>query len=190
MADDKPKVSPSKYWLNFGWEILKIVIISLAIIIPIRYFLIQPFFVKGASMEPNFLDGDYLIIDEISYRFESPERSDVIIFRYPLDPSQFFIKRVIGLPGETIKIKDGKITIYNQETAKEGIVLDESSYVDNVYTPGDLEITLKSNEYFVLGDNRRASSDSRKWGALPRKYIIGQAWVRAWPVYRLGVVGE
>jgi len=184
---EKPKILPSKYWLNFIWEVLKIVIISLAIILPIRYFLIQPFFVKGASMEPNFLDGDYLIIDEISYRFENPERGDVIIFRYPLDPSEFFIKRIIGLPGEEVKIQDGEVIIV--ASGKE-IVLDESVYLDNVYTPGNLEISLKSNEYFVLGDNRRASSDSRKWGPVPDKYIIGQAWVRAWPIYRFGVIGE
>ncbi|MFZ5559526.1 MAG: signal peptidase I, partial [Patescibacteria group bacterium] len=184
------KVSLSKYWLNFCWEILKIVIISLAIIIPIRYFLIQPFFVKGASMEPNFLDGDYLIINEISYRFEEPERGDVVIFRYPLDPSEFFIKRIVGLPGEIVKIEDGKVVIYNKEVSDKNIILDESGYLDNIYTPGSLEITLKDNEYFVLGDNRRASSDSRKWGPVPRKYIIGEAWLRAWPFYRLGVLGE
>ena len=185
---EKLKVSAVKYWLNFFWEILKIVIISLAIIVPIRYFLIQPFFVKGASMEPNFLDGDYLIINEISYRFEKPQRGDVVIFRYPLDPSQYFIKRIVGLPNEIIKIEDGRVIIYNKEISDEGIILDESVYLDNMYTPGNLEITLKDNEYFVLGDNRRASSDSRKWGAVPRKYIIGEAWLRAWPFYRAGVV--
>ena len=190
MAENKLKVSSSKYWLNFVWEILKIVIISLAIIIPIRYFLIQPFFVKGASMEPSYLDGDYLIIDEISYRFEKPERGDVVIFRYPLDSSQFFIKRIIGLPGETVEIKDGKVFIYNQEVPDKKITLDESAYLDDVYTQGNLEITLKADEYFVLGDNRRASSDSRKWGAVPRKNILGQTWLRAWPVSRLGVLGD
>jgi len=190
MAENKLKVSSSKYWLNFVWEILKIVIISLAIIIPIRYFLIQPFFVKGASMEPSYLDGDYLIIDEISYRFEKPERGDVVIFRYPLDPSQFFIKRIIGLPGETVEIKDGKVFIYNQEVPDKKIALDESAYLDDVYTQGNLEITLKADEYFVLGDNRRASSDSRKWGAVPKKNILGQTWLRAWPVSRLGVLGD
>ena len=184
----KPKVLRTKYWLNFIWEILKIVIISLAIIIPIRYFLIQPFFVNGASMEPNFVDGEYLIVDEITYRFEKPERGDVIIFRYPLDPSQFFIKRIIGLPGETVKIVDGSIFIYNKETNPQEIELDESGYLNNIYTPGNIETTLKDSEYFVLGDNRRASSDSRKWGAIPKRYIIGEAWLRAWPVNRAGVV--
>jgi len=187
---DKPKISQTKYWLNFVWEILKIVIISLAIIIPIRYFLIQPFFVNGASMEPNFFDGEYLIVDEITYRLEKPERGDVIIFRYPLDPSQFFIKRIIGLPGETIKINDGKIFVYNKDIVPQEIELDESDYLNNIYTPGNIETTLKDNEYFVLGDNRRASSDSRKWGTVPKRYIIGEAWLRAWPVSRAGVVKD
>ena len=185
---NKPKISGIRYWVNFVWEILKIVIISLAIIIPIRYFLIQPFFVNGASMEPNFLDGDYLIIDEISYRFDKPERGDVIIFRYPLDPSQFFIKRIIGLPSETVKIEEGKIII--KDISEKTFVLDESKYLSDAYTAGNIELELEDNEYFVLGDNRQSSSDSRKWGELNRKNIIGQAWIRAWPFNRLGVVNN
>jgi len=188
MAEEKKqKLSGLKYWLDFVWEITKIVIISLAIIIPIRYFLIQPFFVQGASMEPNFLDGDYLIVDEISYRFEVPQRGDVIIFRYPLDQSEFFIKRVIGLPGETIKIQDGRVFIYNQENPQ-GVILNEAQYLPDVYTAGDMEIVLKAGEYFVLGDNRGSSSDSRRWGVLPQNLIIGKAWIRAWPVSRVKVL--
>lgn len=185
--EKKTKVSGFKYWLGFVWEILKIVVISLAIVVPIRYFLIQPFYVQGASMEPNFLDGDYLIVDEISYRFENPQRGDVVIFKYPLDPSQFFIKRIIGLPGETVKIEEGRIFISgNDETKK--IILNESDYLRDVYTAGGLEVSLKDGEYFVLGDNRGSSSDSRKWGTLPKGLIIGRAWVRAWPFNRLEVL--
>jgi len=188
MNEGKMKISGIKYTLNFVWEILKIVIIALAIIIPIRYFLIQPFFVNGASMDPNFLDGDYLIIDEISYRFNEPQRSDVIVFRYPLDPSQFFIKRVIGLPNETIKIEDGKIFIYSEDTLDERIILDESAYLEDSYTPGNLEITLGNNEYFVLGDNRRYSVDSRFFGLIPRQNITGKVIKICWPPRRMGVV--
>jgi signal peptidase I len=183
MEENKPKISGFKYWLDFTWEILKIVIISLAIIVPIRYFLIQPFFVKGASMEPNFLDGDYLIIDEISYRFEAPQRGEVIIFRYPLDPSQFFIKRVIGLPKENVKVQDGEVFI-------NGNMLDESKYLQGVETAGNVEVKLGDDEYFVLGDNRNASSDSRKWGEVDKKFIIGRAWLRAWPFNRLGALNK
>jgi signal peptidase I len=170
-----------KKFLIFIWEIAKIVIISLAIIIPIRYYLIQPFFVRGASMEPNFDNGQYLVIDEISYRFEEPARGEVVVFKYPLDPSQYYIKRIIGLPGETVEIKDGQVFIYNQEFPQ-GMVLDESAYLpEGKITRGELRVKLNQGEYFVLGDNRQASSDSRQWGALSREYIIGRVWLRAWP---------
>src|SRR3989339_174157 len=97
----------------FVFEVIKVVLISLAIIIPVRYFLIQPFYVKGASMEPNFFDHEYLIINEIGYRLAKPQRGDIVVFRYPKDPRQYFIKRVIGLPGETMRIKDGKVFVIN-----------------------------------------------------------------------------
>ena len=187
IEENKTKVSGFKYWLNFVWEILKIVVISLAIVVPIRYFLIQPFYVQGASMEPNFLDGDYLIVDEISYRLESPQRGDVVIFKYPLDPSQFFIKRIIGLPGEIVKIEDGRVFVSGEEGEKE-VILNESDYLRDAYTAGGMEIVLKEGEYFVLGDNRGSSSDSRKWGILSRNLIIGRAWIRAWPFDRLRIL--
>lgn len=166
---------------RFIWEIVKVVVISSAIVIPIRYFLIQPFFVRGSSMEPNFDNGQYLVINEISYRFDDPERGDVIVFRYPMDPKQYYIKRIIGLPGETVEIKNGKVFIYNDEFL-EGTVLDESLYLDsNTLTLRNTHIELGKEEYFVLGDNRAASSDSRQWGSLDSDYIIGCVWLRAWP---------
>src|SRR3989344_8898539 len=103
ISEQAPQSSRNEL-LAFVWETIKVVVISLAIILPIRYYLVQPFFVKGASMEPSFEDGDYLLINEISYRFSAPERGDVIVFRYPKDRSQFFIKRIVGLPGETVEI--------------------------------------------------------------------------------------
>ncbi len=171
----------------FIWETLKIVIISLAIIIPIRYFLIQPFFVRGASMEPNFLDGDYLIIDELSYHLRKPVRDEVIVFRYPLDKREFFIKRIIGLPGETIQIQGGKIYIFNTQYPQ-GLALNESVYLpSDEFTGGDLKMKLDPDEYFVLGDNRGASSDSRRWGVLHSDLIIGKVLVRAFPFNRFKV---
>ena len=166
--------------LAFIWETVKVVVISLAIILPIRYYLVQPFFVKGASMEPNFEDGDYLLVDELSYRFSAPDRGDVIIFRYPLDPSQFFIKRIIGLPEETIRIKDDTVTIYNKDEP-EGFVLDESYLASEQRTIGDSVVRIDNNEYFVLGDNRLESSDSRRWGAVNKSLITGKAFLRPWP---------
>jgi len=166
---------------SFVWETAKIVLIALVIIIPIRYYLIQPFFVRGASMEPNFSNGQYLVIDELSYRFEDPARGDVIVFKYPLNPSQYFIKRIIGLPGEEVKIRDGQVFIYDVDFAQE-VTLDESSYLSGeTFTLGQVNFSLGEREYFVLGDNRQSSSDSRRWGALPQDNIVGRVWLRAWP---------
>jgi signal peptidase I len=166
-----------KDFLNFFWEITKVVILALLIVLPIRYFLFQPFIVKGQSMEPNFHTGDYLIVDEISYRFSDPKRGDVIVFKYPLQPNQRYIKRVIGLPGEKVEIKNGLVFI-------NGNPLDESSYLSQkLFTDekGFHEIILEKDQYFVLGDNRISSSDSRVWGVVPRDKIIGKVFVRIWP---------
>lgn len=171
----------------FFLELIKIVVISLAIIIPVRYYLIQPFIVRGSSMEPNFSDGQYLIIDEISYRFQDPKRGDVVVFKYPKDTSQYYIKRIIGLPLETVEISGGEITIYNNHYP-EGIKILESYLILNHETPGDIKISVPYNEYFVLGDNRRASSDSRVWGLLPRQDIVGKAWISGWPPERFGMI--
>lgn len=167
---------------DFSLETIKIVVISLIVIVAIRTYVMQPFFVSGKSMEPNFHDGDYLIVDEISYRLDEPKRGDVIIFRYPKNTKEFFIKRIIGLPGERVEIEDSRITIYNNEN-QEGIMLDEDIYIPlDTKTTGSYNTILKNNEYYVLGDNRNASADSRIWGVLEEHFIVGKAWVRAWPV--------
>ena len=166
----------------FFWEIIKIVAVAALIAIPIRYFLFQPFFVKGQSMEPNFISGDYLIIDEISYRFKEPKRGEVIVFKYPEDPSQRFIKRIIGLPGEIIEIKNGVIKIYGQGSQDSYLILDESDYLSYSFKSEEkLRYILAEDEYFVLGDNRFVSFDSRKFGPLTRDKIIGKVLFRAWP---------
>jgi signal peptidase I len=170
----------------FIWETLKIVVLALLIVIPIRYFLFQPFFVRGQSMEPNFENGDYLIIDELSYRFEGPKRGEVVVFRYPYNRSQTYIKRIIGLPGEMIEIQDNKVIIYSEGKAE---VLDETVYLSpDIQTTGEIRIRLDENEYFVLGDNRAVSSDSRKWGPLKKGDIIGKVSIRAWPLTALAKV--
>jgi len=168
----------------FILEVVQIVAISAAIIVPIRYFLIQPFYVKGASMEPNFYDHEYLIIDELSYRFREPERGEIVVFRYPNDPSQFFIKRVIGLPGETVEITNGSILLSNEEHPN-GIILKES-YITEKQTSGKERTTLGENEYYLLGDHRDASMDSRSFGSVKRSSLIGRVWVRGLPLSRLG----
>lgn len=168
-----------KSFFSFIWETAKIIIIALLIVVPIRYFVFQPFFVKGQSMDPNFENGDYLIVDEFSYRFRAPERGEVIVFKYPNDLSQRYIKRIIGLPGETVEIQGGEITILNA-SGKE--VLNEKYLSSSIMTLGDMKTTLGQNDYFVLGDNRAASSDSRRWGLLPKEDIIGRVLLRAWPL--------
>lgn len=169
----------------FFWEIVKIVILAVIIIVPVRYFVIQPFFVRGASMEPNFFDGEYLVIDELSYRWRQPRRGEVIVFRYPSNHEQFFIKRIIGVPGDAVRLTGGQVIIQNP-TYQQGVVLDESPYLSGgVRTNGQHAVTLRAGEYFVLGDNRMASSDSRQWGVLTEDEIVGRAWLRAWPPTRL-----
>jgi signal peptidase I len=175
------------------WEIFKFFLLALIIVAPIRFFIAQPFIVQGKSMSPTFETGQYLIIDEITYKFEEPKRGDVIVLRYPKDTTKFFIKRVIGLPGETLTITDGMISI----TSKDGetIVLDEP-YITFPKTDraDNMTITLKDNpesdtndEYFVMGDNRAASLDSRVWGTLPERLIVGRALVRLFPFSLIGL---
>lgn len=175
---------------DFVGELLHVVVISLAIILPIRYFLVQPFYVKGASMEPNFHDHEYLIINEIGYRFGEPKRGDVVVLRYPNDPRQFFIKRVIGLPGERVVVSGGAVTIYNDEHP-DGWRLDESAYLpEGRITTGNEDVTLDSDTYYVFGDNRAASLDSRTFGGVNRKFIVGKVWFRGWPPEKLAVFSD
>lgn len=164
-------------------DVLKYVAIALLIVLPLRLFVAQPFIVSGESMYPTFQNGNYLIVDELTYRTRAPERGEVIVFRYPNDPSRFFIKRIIGLPGETIILKGTKMTIEN-ETHPDGFTLNEP-YAASFPNMGNKTVTLGADEYFVMGDNRPASSDSRIWGPLPRNLIIGRALVRLFPVKEL-----
>ena len=173
-----------------AWEIFKILLISFVIVIPIRYFIVQPFIVRGASMEPTFMDREYLIIDEASYYFREPARGESIVFRYPRDPRQYFIKRIIGLPGERVEISEGKVKIYNVEHPT-GFVLEEPylSEMNRETRPAE-NVQLGKDDYFVMGDNRIASSDSRVWGTLKREYITGRTLLRAWPLGRFGSVSS
>ncbi len=167
----------------FVLEIAQIALLALAIILPVRYFLIQPFIVKGASMEPNFYDSEYLIIDELTFHFRNPERGEIIVFRPPQHDDQYYIKRVIGLPGETVEVRNGTITVFNTEVPN-GFSLHES-YISEV-TEGRDRRTLGTDEYYVMGDNRDASLDSRYFGAVPRDHFIGRVWVRGLPFDRAG----
>ena len=188
---------------GFILEIIKIIALAFIIIVPIRVFLFQPFFVQGSSMEPNFEDGQYLIVNELGYKetdlnigsnnlfavkpFKEAARQSVVVFRYPLDQSKFFIKRVIGLPGETVQIKDNQVIIFNKQHPN-GFVLNESAYLSSdVITNQDQTVQLGPDQYFVMGDNREFSSDSRAWGPVPVSDLIGEVELRAWPLNKISV---
>ncbi|MFA5126706.1 MAG: signal peptidase I [Patescibacteria group bacterium] len=174
--DDGPSMSVAKKAGSLVFEIVKVVFISLAIILPIRYFLVQPFYVQGASMEQNFYDKEYLIINEISYRFETPKRGEVVILKDPEDRKVYFIKRVIGLPGDKLEIKQGRVYV-NDELLEETYI---QNFSNDYYGP----VNLKYDEYFVMGDNRNNSYDSRRLGPIKRGDIIGKVWLRVWPFDR------
>ena len=178
-----------KKFLSFIWETLKMQIVSLAIILPIRYFLVEPFYVKGASMEPNFHDHEYLIIDRLDYRIHAPKRGDVIVFRYPNDPREYYIKRVIGLPGETVEIKDDGVYVYNADN-ENGWKLPEKYLPDDLSTiptnPAYTKYKLSDSQYYVLGDNRTASQDSRVFGPVNKSFVIGRVVFRGLPVDKFG----
>lgn len=173
----------------FFIELIKLALFAVVTIFLVRYFLFKPFYVKGASMEPNFFDREYLIIDEVSYRLTEPRRGDVVVFRYPVNRKEFFLKRVIGLPGERVKIKDGQIIIYNQENP-EGMVLNESYLPTDLKSRPDTNVNLKPDEFFVMGDNRNSSFDSRFFGPVKESDLVGRVWLRGWPFNRAKVFSE
>jgi len=173
--------SPTKFqkFMRDGWDLLKFAVIALAIVIPIRMWIAQPFVVSGESMLPTFHNGEYLIVDEISYILGNVKRGDVVVFRYPGDTKRFFIKRIIGLPNEKISINNNEVTITNKDHPN-GFKMTEPYINEKVYTGSEYE--TKDGEYFVMGDNRNRSSDSRYWGILPDKLLIGRAFLRLLPV--------
>lgn len=183
--EDMEKENKEEVQKENPWEFVRFAIIAIIIVIPIRIFIAQPFIVSGASMSPTFENGDYLIVDEISYRVKNPKRFDVIIFRYPNDNKKFFIKRIIGLPNEKINIEGSIVTIINNEYPN-GLIL-EQPYVKNK-SSNNIYYELEKNEYFVMGDNRSASSDSRYWGALKENLIIGKAFLRLLPINNIDLL--
>ncbi len=178
---DEPKESTGQSI----WEFVRFAIIAVIIVIPIRVFIAQPFIVSGSSMFPTFENGQYLVVDEISYRLGYIKRDDVVVFRYPNDTTKFFIKRIIGLPNEIVDIKGNDVYITNKEHP-EGLKLDQP-YVKNE-SSNETHFELKGDEYFVMGDNRSASSDSRYWGAVPRNLMVGRAFLRLLPVNKVSVL--
>ncbi|PIR45053.1 MAG: signal peptidase I [Candidatus Vogelbacteria bacterium CG10_big_fil_rev_8_21_14_0_10_51_16] len=162
----------------FFFDIVKFTLLAFAIVAPIRYFVAQPFIVNGSSMDPTFSSGDYLVVDQLSYRFVPPKRGDVVVFRYPLDPSKYFIKRIVGLPLETVEVKGSRVFITSKDSdITEELVEPYLTFMGQSY----VTVRLGESEYFVMGDNRAASSDSRAWGPITRGHIVGSAFLRLYP---------
>jgi len=178
---EQPSQDKNQSFGSYIREVIKFFILAVVVVMPIRFFVAQPFIVQGHSMDKTFATGEYLIVDEISYRFNKPERGDVIVLHYPRNTNIFFIKRIIGLPGETLTIKNGKVSISEKENSTP-LVLDEP-YVTFLKTDGtdDEVVVLGEGEYFVMGDNRASSSDSREWGILPENLIVGKTFLRLFP---------
>lgn len=172
---------------NIIFELFILSLICVFLILTIREFVAKPFITTGDSMAPTFMSNEYLVLDEISYYFHMPERGDVVIFRYPLDPSIFFIKRLIGIPGDTVTITDGIVSIRTSSTSTPQIFAEP--YVSPMNQKKETStITLATDEYFVMGDNRSASSDSRVWGPVPRRYIVGRPVVRIYPFQHFSIL--
>lgn len=166
-------------FLRSFFETVETVAIAVAVVFVVRAFVAQPFLVSGSSMEPSFSNGDYLLVDEISYRARDPQRGEVIVFRYPGDHRSFYIKRIIGLPGERVVTAGGHVTIYEADGSQKTLA---ESYVTQQSFSGAVDVTLKSDQYFVMGDNRDFSFDSRAWGPLGKPDIAGLVRFRLWPV--------
>ncbi len=168
-------------------DIVETIVIALAIFVIVYLFLFQPHQVRGNSMYPNFHDGDYLLTDKISYHLSQPKRDDVIIFTAPRNEGYDYIKRIVALPREKVKLVEDGLLI-NSEIAEEPYFVDDQKTFGGNFLKMDEEVTVPEDNYFVLGDNRNHSSDSRDWGFVPRKNIIGRAWFRYWPVKEMGLI--
>ena len=178
-----------RLWLWF-LDFIETIVIALAIFVVVYRFLFQPHQVKGSSMYDNFHDGEYLLTDKVSFRFRSPERGDVVVFKAPQNEDYDYIKRIIALPGDAVKISGGRIYLNNT-------LLDEAGYLDaritthaGIYAKEGQTVTVPAAEYFVMGDNRSNSSDSREWGPVPAANLVGRAWLRYWPINQIGVVDK
>ncbi|MBI4185649.1 signal peptidase I [Candidatus Berkelbacteria bacterium] len=171
-----------------AYETLRTIVFVLMAAFLVRSFVAQPFVVQGRSMEPTFRHQEYLVVDKVKYRLEHPERGDIIVFRAPEDPSQNYIKRIIALPGERVTIQDSTVSINGQRLAE--TYLNQNVASDDTSGSFFLEKQLGPTEYFVLGDNRNHSSDSRSWGPLPAPNIIGRVLVTVFPLRDFGLIRQ
>lgn len=175
-----PDTTPAtQSWKPVVRELVETIVLTLVIFLLIRVF-VQNFRVDGMSMEPNFHDGQFLLINKMAYRVGEPQRGDVIVFRYPQDPSRDFIKRIVGLPGEIVQVTDGQVIVDGTPTP------DLAPVVPGGYTSAATR--LGPDELYVMGDNRPNSSDSHTWGPLPMDLVIGEVVLSYWPPSTWGLV--
>ncbi len=179
---------------QFLGELLRNIALVTAIVWVARTLIFQPFVVEGTSMAPNLATNDYLIVDKLTYLFSTPTRGQIVVFKYPNNPAISFVKRIIGLPGDTVKIADNSVTIINK-THPEGIRLNENYLTNGMKTTlqtgaANGEFVVPADKYFVMGDNREASSDSRMWGFLPKEDLTGRAVLRLFPFDKVEVISH
>ena len=168
---------------NSGWikESLQSLVVAVIIALIIRTFIFQPFYIPSSSMEPTLVPGDRIIVSKLNYFFDAPNRGDVIVFRYPLDPSKDYVKRIVAMGGETVELRSNRVLINDKAIAQD-------------YLPEDIRfgdfgpLEVPEGSYFVLGDNRNNSQDSRYWGTLDKDYLIGEAVLIFWPLTRSGII--
>ena len=193
-TNKQPILSPSErdaFWKNLA-DLVKTALVVLVLVVITRGFILQPFIVEGSSMAPRFHTNDYLLVDKLSYRLHPVSRGDIVVFKYPYNTSVNYVKRVIGLPGETVRIDQGSVYIVNAQHP-EGFKLSEPYVIDHAQTylpsgASKAEYPVPSDSYFVMGDNRPASSDSREWSFLPKSDMIGRVIVQAFPLSQASVV--
>jgi len=177
-----PRAGPRKRFLRAGWEFLHDLSVAVLFCFFLIAFVAQAFRVQGSSMEPLLLDGERIVVNKFVYRFRPIARGDVVVFWYPRDPSVSFVKRVVGLPGDLVEIRAGELVV-NGLPVKEPYLPARFRDDDN-HPPSE----VRKGYYFVLGDHRRSSNDSRNWGEVPEKYIYGRAVFRFWPFDRMGPI--
>jgi signal peptidase I len=176
-------VTPKKGWVREWTETL---VVALALALLIRTFAMQVFFIPSGSMEPTLDIGDRIIVNKLTFKFHEPSRFEIAVFRFPYgkpgEESKDFIKRVLGMPGETLQVKDGVVYINGKPLAEKHTMNKDMANYGPVQIPSD--------SYFMMGDNRPNSADSRYWGFLPKQYMIGPAVVRIWPLTRFGLLKD
>lgn len=169
------------------FDFLQSIVVVLAIMVMIYLFVMSPQEISGASMEPNFHNGEYILTNKIQYKLENPKRGDVVIFKSPLNKDIDYIKRIIALPGEKVMLKDSALWV-NGKKVSEPYLAPDVYIFGGSYLKEGVEVTVVEGMYFVSGDNRPHSSDSREFGPIAKEDFIGKALLRYWPFDRLGII--